>query len=56
MNFILFELAVELVTALKAIDDAAETGFPEALAQARIAIAKAESAGVTARLPATTTE
>lgn len=49
MNFVLFELAGEMLAALKAVDASAENGFPEAMQQARAAIAKAESAGIVAR-------
>jgi hypothetical protein len=58
MNFILFELAGELRAALDAVaaDEPWQNTPHDLLRQARAAIAKAEAAGVTARLPATTTE
>jgi hypothetical protein len=59
MNFVLFELAQDLRMALEALADEANSWDPvsdETIGAAYKAIAKAEAAGVTARLPATTTE
>jgi hypothetical protein len=59
MNFVLFELAQDMLVALKLsaqVMDMNGAGTDAQWAAVTDAIAKAEAAGVTARLPATTTE
>jgi hypothetical protein len=59
MNFVLFELAQDLRMALEALANDANSWDPvpdETIHAAYAAIAKAEAAGVTARVSATTTE